>query len=113
MQWYWWLLAAVIGLAIGWLAGMPYKKENTKISNLVVNLILGGVGGLLGALLYLLMYTLLSKPIFGVFIMSSVGAIILLWLLTRIKKAEADKTMDHSKNEKNKEVPSDEFEGEK
>jgi uncharacterized membrane protein YeaQ/YmgE (transglycosylase-associated protein family) len=89
MQWYWWLLAAAVGLIIGWLAGMPYKKDiNRVISKLIINLILGTVGGLLGAFLYLLMRTLLLTQIIGVIIMSAVGAIILLWLLARVKKAE-------------------------
>ena len=101
MLWYWWLLAAAVGVLIGWLAGIPYKKEKHDTSNLIINLILGAVGGLLGALLYLLLKTLLLTQIVGIIIMAAVGSIVLLWLLSRVKKVQKteDKHIESSKEE--------------
>lgn len=97
IQWYAWVIAALVGLAIGWLAGAPYKKgaETKPTSGMIINLILGAVGGLLGTLLLILLRSLLLQHIIiGVLIMSAVGAILLIWLISRLKQKESsgDKT---------------------
>lgn len=84
MHWYWWLLAAVVGLLVGWLAGLPYKSDH-KTSKLVINLIIGVAGGLLGTFVFWLMSALLLTQLIGVLLLAAAGSILLLWMLNRVK----------------------------
>jgi uncharacterized membrane protein YeaQ/YmgE (transglycosylase-associated protein family) len=76
----WFLL---IGLAAGWLAGQIMKKRSMGLVN---NLIVGAIGALLGGFLFGLL-GLSANTLLGSLIMAVVGAIVLLYLVSMIKKA--------------------------
>ena len=78
----WFLL---IGLAAGWLAGQITRG---RAFGLVGDLIVGGIGALLGGFLFSLLglaaYGLLAR-----LVMAVVGAIVLLFLLTLVRRVPA------------------------
>ncbi len=92
MLWWYYALGIGIGLLIGWIAGISYKKSDpNRVSKIVMNLLLGAVGGFVGGILFWLMQKLAVAQVLGVIIMSSVGAILLLWLLAKVKKTDSGK----------------------
>ena len=73
--------AIIIGIFAGWLAEKIMKRDHGLLTNLVVGL----VGALIGAFLA----GMLNIHFFGWFgslIVSTLGAILLLWLLGLMKK---------------------------
>lgn len=75
----WFLL---IGLAAGWLAGQIFKGSDF---GLVGNLIVGVIGSILGGFLFRLV-GLSAYGLLGSLICATVGAIVLLFLLSRLAK---------------------------
>jgi len=76
------LLFILIGAVAGWLAGVILKGKGFGI---VLNLVIGIVGGFLGGWLFgVLGISFLG--IIGELIAAVVGAIILLWLISLVKK---------------------------
>jgi uncharacterized membrane protein YeaQ/YmgE (transglycosylase-associated protein family) len=75
----WWI---IIGAAAGWLAGKVMKGKGFGfLGNLVVGIIGALIGGLLFGLLGISTYGLL-----GSLITAFVGAIVLLWIVKKLKK---------------------------
>jgi uncharacterized membrane protein YeaQ/YmgE (transglycosylase-associated protein family) len=74
----WFLL---IGLAAGWLAGQIWKGRGF---GLVGNLVVGVVGAVLGGFLFGLL-GLVALGLLGSLITATVGALLLLWLVSRIR----------------------------
>lgn len=74
----WFLL---IGLAAGWLAGQITKGGG---SGLVNNLIVGVIGAILGGFLFSLL-GLSAGGLLGRLVMATVGAVLVLFLLRRLK----------------------------
>ena len=76
------IIFLVIGAVAGWLAGMVFKKN----FGLLVNILLGIVGGFIGGYVFdLLNVTILGANI-DHFITAFVGAVILLWISSLLKK---------------------------
>lgn len=76
------LLSVVIGAVAGFLAGTIMKGKGF---GLLINIIVGIVGGFLGGWVFgLLGFS--SNGIIGSLITATVGAILLLWILSLIKK---------------------------
>jgi uncharacterized membrane protein YeaQ/YmgE (transglycosylase-associated protein family) len=80
MEFVWFLL---IGLAAGWLAGQITKGGGF---GLVGDLIVGVIGAMLGGLLFWLL-GLTANGLVGSLVVATVGAIVLLFLLRKIKTA--------------------------
>jgi uncharacterized membrane protein YeaQ/YmgE (transglycosylase-associated protein family) len=73
---------ALIGLAAGWLAGQFFKGSGF---GLVGNLIVGVLGALLGGFLFSLA-GVLAGGLIGALITATVGAVLLLYLMTFVAK---------------------------
>lgn len=77
------ILFLVIGALAGWLAGKIMKGRGF---GLLGNLVVGIIGGVLGGVLFGLL-GLSSAGIVGSLVTALVGAIVLLWLVSLVKKA--------------------------
>lgn len=74
----------IIGIAAGFIAGKIMKGSGF---GLILNLIVGIVGGLLGGWIF----TFLGLDVNGVIgnlVMSTIGAVVLLWIISLFKKKE-------------------------
>lgn len=74
----------IIGIAAGFIAGKIMKGRGF---GLIINLIVGIVGGLLGGWIFTLLGIGVNS-IIGNLVMSTVGAIALLWIISLFKKKE-------------------------
>ena len=81
-MWYW-ILYILIGIAAGYLAGLIMKGRGF---GLVVNLIVGLVGGLLGGWLLPMIGLGFSGAIWGSLLTATLGAVLLLFVLSLFKK---------------------------
>lgn len=72
----------VIGLIAGWLAGLILKGKGFGFW---INLLIGCVGAILGGYLFGVL-GIASGGLIGSLIAALVGAIILLWIISLIKK---------------------------
>lgn len=72
----------IIGIAAGAIAGWIMKGKGFGI---VINLIVGLVGSFLGGWMYSLL-GIKTGGILGVLLMSVVGAVVLLWIISLFKK---------------------------
>jgi uncharacterized membrane protein YeaQ/YmgE (transglycosylase-associated protein family) len=81
----WFLL---IGLAAGWLAGQLFKGRGF---GLVGNLIVGVIGALIGGFLFRELGVSTSGGV-GTLIMATVGALVLLFLLSLIKGKKGERS---------------------
>ena len=73
--------AVVIGLIAGWLAGTVMKGRGYGV---LMDIALGIVGGVIGRFVFA-MLGLSSWNVLGSIIVSFVGAVILIWLVRRLK----------------------------
>lgn len=78
MHFLWFIL---IGLCAGWLAGQITKGEGFGV---VGNLIIGVIGAILGGFLFGLL-GLSSNSLLGELVTATVGAIVLLFLLKKLR----------------------------
>lgn len=76
------LFSILIGLAAGYLGSIIFKGSGNGI---LMNLIIGVVGGFIGGFVFSL-FGIGSGNILWQLISATVGAIILLWLVSLIKK---------------------------
>ncbi|MFO7891432.1 MAG: GlsB/YeaQ/YmgE family stress response membrane protein [bacterium] len=72
----------IIGLVAGWLAGLIMKGKGFGIW---INLLVGCVGAILGGYLFGVL-GIATGSLIGSLIAALVGAIILLWIISLIKK---------------------------
>jgi uncharacterized membrane protein YeaQ/YmgE (transglycosylase-associated protein family) len=79
MSFIWWI---IIGIAAGFIAGKLMKGSGF---GLIMNLVIGVVGGVLGGWIFGL-FGLGSDNIIGSLITAVVGAVVLLWIISFIKK---------------------------
>lgn len=76
------ILSALIGGLIGWLAGMTIKDKGFgHFWNIVVGLVGGFAGGCLFYVITLIQYTMLSQLFFAV-----LGAVLLMWMVFLVKR---------------------------
>jgi uncharacterized membrane protein YeaQ/YmgE (transglycosylase-associated protein family) len=73
--------AIVIGLISGWLAGKFMKGRGYGV---LIDIALGIVGGIIGRFVFSLL-GLSAWNVIGSIIVSFVGAVILIWLVRRLK----------------------------
>lgn len=76
------IAAIVVGIISGWLAGKIWKGKGF---GLIGDLIVGILGGMLGNFLFGLV-GIVAVGIFGNIISAVVGALVLLWVLRKIRK---------------------------
>lgn len=74
----------IIGILAGFIAGKIMRGSGF---GLLLNLLVGIVGGVLGRQIYILL-GFDANGILGNLIMSTVGAIVLLWIVSLFKKKE-------------------------
>lgn len=72
----------IIGIIAGFAAGKIFKGEGF---GLIVNLIVGIIGGVLGGWLFILL-GINVNGIVGNLVMSTVGALLLLWIISLFKR---------------------------
>jgi uncharacterized membrane protein YeaQ/YmgE (transglycosylase-associated protein family) len=77
------IYSIVVGLIAGWLAGQVMKGGGYGI---LVDIILGILGGILGGFVFGLL-GLHAGGLIGNIIVSFVGAVILVWIARKLKKA--------------------------
>ncbi len=78
MHWVWFL---VIGVAAGWLAG---KLTRGQGFGLIGDLVVGIMGALIGGFIFRLL-GIVSFGIIGSLVTATVGAVVLLWLIRRLR----------------------------
>ena len=74
----------LIGLAAGWLAGQVMKGGGFGV---IGDIVVGVIGALLGGFLFRTLGVYPEGGLFGLLIVATIGAIVLLFLLRLIKKA--------------------------
>jgi len=78
MHWLWFL---IIGAVAGWLAG---KLTQGRGFGFIGNLVVGILGSLVGGFLFQLL-GVVSFGLIGSLVTATVGAVVLLWLIHRLK----------------------------
>jgi len=78
MHWVWFL---IIGAVAGWLAG---KLTQGRGFGLVGDLVVGILGSLVGGFLFRVL-GIVSFGLIGSLVTATVGAVVLLWLIHRLK----------------------------
>lgn len=78
MHWLWFL---IIGIAAGWLAGKIMRGSGF---GLVGDLVVGILGSLVGGFIFRLL-GIASFGLIGSLVTATVGAVVLLWLIHRLK----------------------------
>jgi len=78
MHWFWFL---IIGAVAGWLAG---KIMRGRGFGLVGDLVVGILGSLVGGFIFRLL-GIASFSLIGSLVTATVGAVVLLWLIHRLK----------------------------
>ncbi len=73
----------VVGLIAGWLAGKVMKGRGY---GLVVDIVLGILGGIVGGFVFSLL-GLHAGTTLGQIVVAFVGAVILVWIVRKLKKA--------------------------
>ena len=74
----------VVGLIAGWLAGKVMKGGGYGV---VVDIILGILGGILGGKVFGMLGIWPGGGIIGSILVAFVGAVILVWIARKLKKA--------------------------
>jgi len=78
MHWLWFL---IIGVTAGWLAGRLTRGHGF---GLIGDLVVGILGALLGGFIFRFL-GVTSFGVIGSFVTATVGAVVLLWLIHRLK----------------------------
>ena len=77
------LVAVLVGAVAGWLAGLIMKS---KKGGALFNIILGIVGGFFGNWVFKTLGISISSDLFGTFITSTIGAVLLLIIWRFVSK---------------------------
>lgn len=73
--------AVIIGIAAGWIAEQVMKREHGLLTNLIVGVVGALIGGFLAGVL-----GIAFAGWFGSLVVSSLGAILLLWATALVRK---------------------------
>jgi len=77
------IAALIVGGIAGWLAGIIMKGQGQGV---MMNIVIGIIGGLVGGFLFsLLGMGSESSGMIGSIIVATIGAVILLWIVNKIK----------------------------
>ncbi len=76
-----WFAFLIIGLLAGWIA----EKVMSRNHGLIMNLIVGVIGAYLGAFLFSLVGLGSTGGFIGSLIVATLGAIVLLWIVGKIR----------------------------
>ncbi len=76
------ILVATGGIA-GWLAGLILRKGSL---NLVGNIVVGVLGAFIGAAIFRMLEIRLGNPYVELLVMATVGAVILLFVISLLRK---------------------------
>jgi uncharacterized membrane protein YeaQ/YmgE (transglycosylase-associated protein family) len=79
----WLIYTVLVGLVAGWLAGQVMKGGGYGV---LVDIILGILGGVVGGWLFGIL-NLHAGGLIGRIVVSFVGAVILVWITRKVKKA--------------------------
>jgi len=74
----------IVGGVAGWLAGLIMRGSGQGI---LMNIVVGIIGGVLGSWLFGLMGLSIASGMTGAIITATVGAVILLFLVSKLKKS--------------------------
>ena len=74
--------AIIIGGIAGWLAGMIMKGKGQGI---LMNIVIGIVGGFIGGFVFGLLGLGGDTNLIGSLVVATVGAVILLWIVNKVK----------------------------
>jgi uncharacterized membrane protein YeaQ/YmgE (transglycosylase-associated protein family) len=74
--------ALIVGGIAGWLAGLIMRGHGHSV---LMNVVVGIIGGVLGGWLYEQFGTALEGGLVGSIITATIGAVLLLWLVGRLK----------------------------
>ena len=74
------IIFLIIGGIAGWLAGKFMNKDQGLLMNVVVGAVGAFIGGFLGGIV-----GLAATGFIGQIIMATIGAVILLWIIGRLK----------------------------
>ncbi len=78
MHWFWFL---IIGILAGWLSGKIIRGRGFGLAG---DLVVGILGALIGGLLFRLL-GIISFGFIGSLVSATVGAMVLLWLVRRLR----------------------------
>jgi len=70
----------IIGAVAGWLASTFMKQERSIVMNMIIGVVGAFVGGFLGGII-----GLTATGFIGSIIMATIGAVVLLWVIGKIK----------------------------
>lgn len=76
-----WIAFLIVGGVAGWLASTFMNKEQGILMNIVVGVVGAYIGGFLGSIV-----GLAATGFVGSIIMATIGAVILLWGLGKLKR---------------------------
>lgn len=76
-----WIAFLIVGGIAGWLASTFMNKDQGILMNIVVGVVGAYIGGFLGRAI-----GLTATGFIGSIIMATIGAVILLWVLGKLKK---------------------------
>jgi len=79
-------MGILVSLLIGALAGFIAGKIMNQSMGLLLNIIVGLIGGALGSWLFGLLSLTAKTNFWGQLLVGTVGAIVLLWIISLIKK---------------------------
>ena len=74
------ILFLLIGLVAGWLAGEIMKSRRGLLANMGVGVVGAFIGGFLGNLV-----GLAATGLIGAIILATLGSVVLIWILNRVK----------------------------
>jgi uncharacterized membrane protein YeaQ/YmgE (transglycosylase-associated protein family) len=77
------LISLLIGAIAGWLAGMILKGGG---QGLLMNIVIGIVGGVIGGWLFGVLGVSIGPGFVGAIISATVGAVLLLFIVSKLKK---------------------------
>jgi uncharacterized membrane protein YeaQ/YmgE (transglycosylase-associated protein family) len=89
------IIFLIIGAVAGWLAGLIMKGRGF---GLLGNIVVGIIGALVGGFLFGVL-GIAAGGLIGSIVTATVGAVVLLFLISLIKKANTCRSMNHERSQ--------------